>query len=445
MTNLYKLLFVVVLFGLFPNISNAFFTQQQYGDRKGTAYWQGNTDTNATEITVTLQNSNTTHVRGYELNIYRVASTSSEISGKVASATYTGNLTQGVMQAIEFTLDSPFTLQWTSDYEIEILTLMESGYTFAGNVYVKEDSSGNSDFKYIVEFDDWDDTEPQTVNGVYRFTIGSRPWIFFSGIGEGNYVTLTSPCAGDSRNNVSTKCETAYDVVFDVGGVVHTVDNNLKLEILFKDVNNNTLDSVALLYASSGTYTFTQEFTWALSSTTYNITACVLPEDGFAFFGNGECTTVLWGNGVAPFDIWDSYGTSTIEDAWTENGCDDLGITDVFKGVKCAFIWGFSPNVASINKFNEAKNSVLTLYPIGYATLILTDVRTAFNSTSTTAFDRDIDVKKFFGQTGGTTTISVSNLTSELGMVEPIINYGEIILWSLFVGWLLVWGLTRKL
>jgi hypothetical protein len=142
------------------------------------------------------------------------------------------------------------------------------------------------------------------------------------------------------------------------------------------------------------------------------------------------------GSGV---DLWNS------QTAWETNGCDDIGITDVFKGVKCALIWAFAPSQDSLQKFNEAKNSVLTLYPIGYATLILADVNNAFTSTSTTAFDKDIDVKKFFGQTGGTTTISVSNLTSELGMVEPIINYGEMILWTLFVGWLLVWGLTRKL
>lgn len=167
------------------------------------------------------------------------------------------------------------------------------------------------------------------------------------------------------------------------------------------------------------------------------------------FIGNGYTDEEL---GNLLFQLGKITSTSTVVtgepdviDVWNQNECSDIGITEVFKGVKCALIWAFSPSQESLQKFNQAKTSVLTLYPIGYATLILSDVNTAFTSTSTTAFDKDIDVKKFFGQTGGTTTISVSNLTSELGMVEPIINYGEIVLWTLFVGWLLVWGLTRKL
>lgn len=129
---------------------------------------------------------------------------------------------------------------------------------------------------------------------------------------------------------------------------------------------------------------------------------------------------------------------------WEENGCDDIGL-DIFKGIKCSFIWAFSPDKESISKFNEAKNSILTIYPIGYATLIFTDVTSSLTASSTNAFDKDIDVKKFFGKTGGTTTISVANLTSELGFVQPIIDYINLFAWSLFVGWLLWWGLTRKL
>lgn len=158
------------------------------------------------------------------------------------------------------------------------------------------------------------------------------------------------------------------------------------------------------------------------------------------FFGNGMATTTLSSfiTGIPNTD-----GDSVTN--WYDMDCEEIGILDIKKGVQCGLLWAFKPSSESLDKFNQAKTSVLTTYPIGYATLILTDVTSAFNSTSTVAFDRDIDVKKFFGQSGGTTTISVSALTSKMGMVQPIIDYFNVIMWTLFVAWLLWWGLTRKL
>lgn len=288
---------------------------------------------------------------------------------------------------------------------------------------------------------------------------------FYLSAFDENNVSENTGCV--TSENLATACAIPTPVY---GVVIQSTSSSpytpWKYEFLMTDIDENVIEP-------QGAYS--KLFLYDILTTRYNSNPIVFPtmEKGaytldvcvsdtayyYLVFGwtnhdtNGICKRMWIGNGYTSEEFLlllsnlGKISSSTIVTSaslWDSNGCDDIGL-DIFKGVKCAFIWAFEPNKESINKFNQAKESVLTTYPIGYATLILSDVTSAFTSTSTSAFDKDIDVKKFFGQTGGTTTISVSALTSKMGMVQPIIDYFNLILWFGFVGWLLWWGLTRKL
>lgn len=244
---------------------------------------------------------------------------------------------------------------------------------------------------------------------------------------------------------------------------------NWKFEYELSDFDGNPLYSTiekslnysrATLYNSEGTDYRTDTIIFpTMDKKAYLLKVCVGSNLSFPIALGEEgtdsiCSNIYFGNGyteeefnallVALGKVATSYKKDS-SDVWIENGCNDIGLTEVFKGVKCALIYAFSPSDDSLSQFTETKNLMLSVYPIGYATLILSDVRNTLTSTSTSAFDKDIDVKKFFGKSGGTTTISVSNLTSKMGMVQPIIDFIDLLFWIAFVIWLLWWGLTRKL
>jgi len=118
---------------------------------------------------------------------------------------------------------------------------------------------------------------------------------------------------------------------------------------------------------------------------------------------------------------------------------------NVYKGLKCGLIWAFIPESEDLAKFYEVKDDMLLMYPIGYATFIYKDVSTAFTSTSTAFFDKEIEIGRWFGRTGGTTTIEMDNLLKYRTMYAKIEELFATIMWTLFAFGLLMWGITRKL
>lgn len=155
--------------------------------------------------------------------------------------------------------------------------------------------------------------------------------------------------------------------------------------------------------------------------------------------GKITSTSTPTGMGGSGVTLWNS-GT-----AWESNGCEDIGLTDVFKGVKCAMIWAFSPTDESIQKFLRAKETMLTIYPIGYGTIIMRDITTAFSTSTPNVFTQEIPVKELFGLEGGTTTIDMQVMLGQTGFINEFVDFIEVFFWLVFVGWLLMFSLTRKL
>jgi hypothetical protein len=285
---------------------------------------------------------------------------------------------------------------------------------------------------------------------------------------QNEMITMTVPCFTSNLSDVPCTFGYASTSLLTVEGVSTNYrsweSGNYNVDIALLDSNNYVISWRALPAPSlNEPFNYTTTLEWDNpTSALAKVRVCQTESWGGGFVGsNTDCAFAVIGYDLStasttelaqatgllaprPLDgyVPQEGGKTSL---WLTNGCDSIGITEPFKAIKCALIWAFEPSDSSINSFHTAKDSVLTVYPIGYATLILSDVRSAFTSTSTASLDKDIDVKKFFGQSGGTTTISVANLTSELGLVEPIIKYFETIAWLLFTAWLLYWGLTRKL
>lgn len=273
-----------------------------------------------------------------------------------------------------------------------------------------------------------------------------------NGISTDNFITMATPCKADSRTLPNVKCQSLYaSSTFLVSGAVTLVEP-AKVELYFRDIDGTLKDSISLIYDHAGTYIYDQMFVWSMSKESYKISACITAIDGSAYLDNGFCVTSLWGNGAIPFDPTDdwpnengNFGTSTKETIWTKEGCNDLKITDVFKGMKCAMIWAFSPEDKAYEDFRSTKDMLLMIYPLGYGTIIFKDITNAFSTTSTKSFDKTIEVGKYFGRHGGTTTISMEHLLSKTSFAFPVVRLVDTFLWLVFGGWLLMFTLYRKL
>jgi len=166
------------------------------------------------------------------------------------------------------------------------------------------------------------------------------------------------------------------------------------------------------------------------------------------FIGNGytssELSTMLSSMGV--LTVMPVQGRIDIATVWEENGCSELGLTDVFPAIKCAFIWAFEPSQVATQSFYAVSDRLLTVFPIGYATLIYEELASSTTSTSTAIFDRGINFGKWFGVEGtATTTFSSTALLSEMSMVDKIVDFLSLLMWGGFVILLLIFGFTRTL
>jgi hypothetical protein len=213
--------------------------------------------------------------------------------------------------------------------------------------------------------------------------------------------------------------------------------------------------SYATTYTTAGEEHFYDGFQFpnGYATSTYHLKACVgdLFSSPLVYIGldtTSICADMLVGNGFTDDELNSRAGLTSgnnLDTSWVDMNCDDVGILDVKKGVQCALIWAVVPQEDSLNRFREVKNNMLTIFPIGYATHIYNDLSSSLSSTSTDYFDRDIDVYKLFGKSGGTTTIDFDDMLQYKDFGSELFDFIELLMWFIFVVWLMMWGITREL
>jgi hypothetical protein len=127
-------------------------------------------------------------------------------------------------------------------------------------------------------------------------------------------------------------------------------------------------------------------------------------------------------------------------------GCDDIGVTEVGKATRCALLWAFEPSTVALDKFWNTLGLVTHSYPIGYATYMISDIRTAFSTTSLAIFTRDIEIGKYFGRPGtGTTTMTLEGSQVYVEKIAPVSDKIAMFIYILFAVWFIWWATTRTL
>lgn len=323
------------------------------------------------------------------------------------------------------------------------------------------------------------DTNNQPLTRIqWNNTWSSDEHFYFDSFGEGSLereisdsstITLYKPCYAHSQEFPHNECGiVTWSATTSVDFMAYLAEDDVPASIdisLYRLDRFNTWQlepspNLSLTYTDSGTKFFNEQFALdvpVVSTSTYMTKVCIVPAGSTSFFGAGQCVTATWCNGytdeecsqwLADRGIGGFTSTTTASstgDIWTHLGCDDIGIFDVKQGVQCALVWALAPSEASVYKFNVLKNNMLTMYPIGYGTYIYNDFKSALTSTSTDYFDRDIDVHKLFGKSGGTTTIDFDALMVHSDMGEPIYRWVDYLLWLLFTGWLFMFATSREL
>jgi len=276
-----------------------------------------------------------------------------------------------------------------------------------------------------------------------------------TGIVDGEYIVTFAPCSTDTRDN--SQCERTEDfaefMTYDAN--INTVEPYRKLEVFIENTTGQILDSFAYYYDEAGYYNINTELAILYGSSTnavYIIRSCLLPADAFALFTPGNaCTTMVYGNGTTTegYISWWSQrnpnATSSALSAYEELTCGDLSITEVGKAFRCALLWAFEPSQTSLDKFGRTKDVIMHTYPLGYATIMWTDVASSLNSTSTSAMDKAIDVGRIFGQPGATVTVAFLDLTKYMTMGQPIFDIIETIMWIFFLLWFFNWAFSRNM
>lgn len=395
--------------------------------------------------------------------VYRTNSTSS-VGNLIGFTDYKelSYFVGGLTQTYTWDFNTPITIG--GGYYYRFVFQLEPGkqasfhYTYASssNVYVQ-----NCFNEYAIFGEPIDDCEDNFENDTYNGDI-AVPFVtlaYGGNIQNGEYVTTDAPCQTNSNTIPASSCNAPVPLTeVSVSGFANFETSNKKVSIFLRDKFLNTLDSVAFYYTTAGYYDFENTFYDLQASTTYNILTCISDAQAVPTYAtNPTCTTIIYTNGdnpvsyeqywceLFPTDPGCQNATST-PTLWANLSCDEIGITDVKKGVQCALVWAFEPSQNSIAQFQRAKDAILFSVPLGYATYMVQDVIQAFTSTSTSVFTRDIEIGKYFGKPNtATTTLSLATTTQHIGMFNPVFDLLETIVWIMFAVWFIYWALTRQL
>jgi hypothetical protein len=154
----------------------------------------------------------------------------------------------------------------------------------------------------------------------------------------------------------------------------------------------------------------------------------------------------------------DAYATSTsYQQQWENNQCDDIGITNVFRGVKCALIWSFVPRTSFVDTVNKVTNTYKEKFPISFGYRVRDNIR-AVQSTSSPLSDEDFSVSVNLYQSYGSSTAMASAFPDKelpifqwqwlvekanADYLQPFINVARYGLYAMFFLWLFWFAVTR--
>lgn len=453
------------LWNTIDDASSNYYAQQTFGDQAGAVVWYNGSSTGyADTLTVKLKTTVADEIP-VQLKIYDVTNeidqtnpgndapvvaysnfvnVSQEPSGPATWSEYTFSF-----QNTQFSLGRAYLFAFyisQADFDIGIdLAVVTASPSYDSTWYYNE--YDNNDYTGI-------NMSTTTFGGTENWALAGI--LTGDGITSDEYVVTFAPCETDSRG--TSQCEEVNEfaelMTYDAN--INTTQNDRKVEILIENTNGQILDSVAYYYGDPGYYNVNTQFPMVFGSSTdavYVIRTCLLPADEFAIFTPGDnCTTMIYGNGTTTegyLEWWTQRNPDTENaglSAFQSLGCDDLSVTEVSKAVRCALLWAFEPSTASLQKFGMVRDVVLTTYPLGYATHMVTAMASSFNSTSTEAMNIELNMHRWFGlETVATTTVSFVTMTQYTHMIDPVFDLVEILLWFLFAVWFITWGLSRKL
>lgn len=389
--------------------------------------------------------------------IYEVTGTATSTPGTLIATTdwQTATSTSYVTSTL-----SPVTLKWNRDYQF-ILDTKEGEYVY---FYQWAKTGEEPDYIYGIGCADTTTIEDCTYYGTqYSGGYNGFAWpgvVLSDGgsVGDDEYLITFAPCATDTRDNELTVCQKEFEEQPTFSWAVNTTQSDRKIELQARTTNGRLLDSVAYYYTDAGFYTGTTSLTLIGTSTQIvtEIQTCLLPADGFlGWDSTAKCTTMIFGNGTSTgsYPDWFCLKNPELEICNPEGktmyelmNCQDVSILSVASSTYCALLWAFEPSYSSLQKFDRAKNLLLYSYPIGYFTFMWTDIQTAFTSSSTDIFTREIELGKYFGRPNtATTTLTLAGSETYIEKIKPVTDKVNILLWIGFSVWFIIWAVTRKL
>ncbi len=283
-------------------------------------------------------------------------------------------------------------------------------------IYVNDNTQTTGEIEYLIVSDEYNYNSP----------------LIEKSVSNKSYIEMYTPCQADSRTQPYNECTKVWTPTahVDIRAYIDTQDLPVKVEITTEHLNLDgtwayeELATESYIYTTDGSKFIDEEYVLGLStvsSTTYRTTVCVQDENGFNFYGTGNCAISVWGNGYTDEVFGEflrdtgigGYSTTTNPEnitIWENNGCDDLNILDVGGGIKCSLIYLFVPSNKSVEKF---KNITLSnTFPFSYAYDMGKVRDELFTSIQTATSTIDIHVSMVEGTTNTITIFSNDLLTS---------------------------------
>jgi hypothetical protein len=273
-----------------------------------------------------------------------------------------------------------------------------------------------------------------------------------SAVDSRTYITSSEMCSGDTREGPTIVCSTSLTPLPEFSGTFNfETEEPLKLDFQIRDSTGDLLDSYQQVYTESGYYLWdwTTVAVGTSTESVFTMQVCAVPPDAISTWGNHTCLTQIWGNGTSTegYMQWAGLlGPESKETLYDSLHCSDVSLLSFASSTYCALLWAFEPSPLSVNSFQAVSQKLLTIYPLGYATLLYRELASSTSATSSAIFDRDINFGKWFGVDGkASTTISSTALVSKVPMVDKILDFLKVLVWSAFAIWLLIFGFTRTL